>query len=147
MATSFVSSVWKAKGKEATGIPVPDEAVVSLGAGKRAPVKATVNGYAYSTTLAVMNGNSMLSLSAQHRNAAGLSAGDTVEVTLELDTQPRTVEIPADLAAALSENGVSERFDALSFSARKEHVRQVESAKARETRDRRITRIIERLHG
>lgn len=145
MKTTFVSSVWKAKDKEATGIPVPDEAVVALGAGKRAPVKATVNGYKYRTTLAVMGGTSMLSLSAQHRQAAGLAAGDAVKVTLELDAEPRTVEVPADLATALSEHGVQEAFDALSNSARKEHVRQVESAKAQETRDRRIAKIIEQL--
>jgi len=145
--TSFVSTVWKAKDKEATGIPVPDEAVVALGAGKRAPVKVTINGYTYRTTLAVMRGTSMLSLSAQHRDAAGLAAGDTVDVTLELDTEPRTVEVPADLATALSEHGVREAFDALSNSARKEHVRQVESAKAQETRDRRVAGIIEKLGG
>jgi len=145
METSFVSSVRKAKDKDATGIPVPDEAVVALGAGKRAPVKATINGYTYRTTLAVMRGVGMLSLSAQHRNAAGLTAGDTVEVNLELDTEPRTVEVPADLAQALTAAGVRDAFDALSYSARKEYVRQVESAKAQDTRDRRVSGIADRL--
>jgi len=145
--TSFVSSVWKAKDKDATGIPVPDEAVVTLGGGKRAPVKATINGYTYGTTLAVMRGTSMLSLSAQHRDAAGLTAGDTVDVTLELDTVPRIVDVPADLATALSAHAARGAFDALSNSARKEHVRQVESAKTQETRDRRIAAIIEKLGG
>jgi len=145
--TSFVSSVWKAKDKEATGIPVPEDAVVALGAGKKAPVKVTVNGYTYQTTLAVMKGASILSLSAQHREAAGLKAGDTVEVKLELDTAPRTVEVPTDLAEALAAAGAREAFDALSYSARKEHVRQVESAKAQETRDRRVATIVEKLGG
>lgn len=147
MGTSFVSTVWKAKDKEATGIPVPDDAVEALGAGKRAAVKATLNGYTYRTTLAVMGGTSMLSLSAQHRNAAGLAAGDTVEVSLDLDTEPRAVDVPLDLAAALSEHGVREAFNALSNSARKEFVRQVESAKAQETRDRRIATIVQKLGG
>lgn len=147
MGTSFTSSVWKAADKDATGIPVPDEAVVALGGGKRAPVRATINGYTYRTTLAVMRGTSMLSLSAEHRQAAGLSAGDAVEVTLELDSEPRIVEVPEILATALSEHGVREAFDALSNSARKEYVRQVESAKAQETRDRRIAGIIEKLGG
>jgi len=145
--TSFVSSVRKAKDKSATGIPVPDEAVTALGAGKKPPVRATINGYTYRTTLAVMRGVSMLSLSAEHREAAGLTAGDTVDVTLELDTAPRTVEVPADLMAALVERGARETFDALSYSARKEHVRQVESAKAQETRDRRIAAIVDKLGG
>lgn len=123
METSFVSSVWKAKDKDATGIPVPDEAVVALGGGKRAPVKATINGYTYRTTLAVMRGTSMLSLSAQHRDAAGLTAGDTVDVALELDTAPRIVDVPTDLATTLSAHGARGAFDALSNSARKEQVR------------------------
>jgi len=147
METSFASSVWKASDKDATGIPVPDEAVVALGGGKRAPVRVTINGYTYRTTLAVMRGTSMLSLSAEHRDAAGLAAGDAVDVTLELDSEPRIVEVPANLATALSEHGVREAFDALSNSARKEYVRQVESAKAQETRDRRIAGIIEKLGG
>jgi len=145
--TSFVSKVWKAEGKSATGIPVPDEAVTALGAGKKAPVKVTVNGYTYPTTLAVMNGVLMLSLSAQHREAAGLTAGDTIEVYLELETAPRTVDVPADLAEALAAGGARDAFDSLSYSARKEYVRQVESAKAQETRDRRVAAIAEKLGG
>lgn len=145
METSFTSSVMKAKDKSATGIPVPDDAVEALGAGKRAPVKVTIKDYTYRTTLATMNGTSMLSLSAQHREAAGLSAGDAVDVRLELDAGPRLVDVPDDLAAALSTSGVREAFDALSYSARKEHVRQVESAKAQETRARRVATIVEKL--
>jgi hypothetical protein len=148
MSVTFASSVIKAKDKSATGIPVPPDAVATLGAGKRAPVRATLNnGYSYRTTLAVMGDKSMLSLSAEHREAAGLQAGDDVEVTIELDTEPRTVDVPEDLAAALAKAGVRAKFDALSYSARKEHVRNVESAKAQETRDRRIAGIAERLVG
>jgi len=143
--TSFVSSVLKAKDKSATGIPVPAEVVDALGAGKRPPVKATINGYTYRTTIASMRGTFMLSLSAENRGAAGVEAGDAVEVTLTLDTEPRTVDVPDDLAAALAERGGREAFDALSYSARKEYVRQVESAKAKETRDRRIAGIADKL--
>jgi len=145
--TSFNSRVLKAKDKNATGIPVPDEAVAALGAGRRPPVTVTVNGYSYPTTVAVTGGTFMLSLSAEHREAAGLKAGDAVDVTLTLEARPRTVDIPEDLAAALAAQGVREAFDALSYSSRKEHVRQVESAKAHETRDRRIAGIVERLGG
>jgi len=147
MTTTFSSTVWKAKDKEATGIPVPDDVVANLAAGKRPALVVTINGYSYRTTLATMSGTSILSLSAEHRNAAGVSAGDAVEVTLELDTQPRTVEVPDDLAAALSDQGLREAFDALSYSARKEHVRQVESAKAAETRARRVAGVIAKLGG
>jgi len=147
VSISFTSSVWKAKDKEATGIPVPPEVVEALGAGKRAPVQVTINGYTYRTTLAVMKGNAMLSLSAQHRNAAGLTAGDEIEVTIELDTEPRTVDVPQELAMALDAAGVRAAFDASSFSARKEFVRQVESAKAQETRERRIAAVVAKLGG
>jgi uncharacterized protein YdeI (YjbR/CyaY-like superfamily) len=90
----------------------------------------------------------MLPLSAENRGAAGVKADDKVEITLELDTEPRTVVVPEDLAAALSKKrGAKAKFDALSYSVRKEHVRQVESAKAQETRDRRIARIVAKLGG
>ena len=87
----------------------------------------------------------MLPLSKEHRDAAGVKAGDEVEVMLELDTEPRTVEVPDDLAMALEEGGVTAVFDALAPSKRKEHVRQVTSAKAEETRQRRIAKIVTTL--
>jgi uncharacterized protein YdeI (YjbR/CyaY-like superfamily) len=76
-----------------------------------------------------------------------VQAGDTVEVILELDTEPRTVEVPDDLAAALAKHGLREKFDGLAPSARKEHVRQVTTAKAAETRTRRIDKIVTTLRG
>ncbi len=88
----------------------------------------------------------MLPLSAEHREAAGLKAGDVVALTLELDEAPRTVTIPEDLVAALAAApGATATFDALAYSARKEHVRQVESAKAAETRNRRIANIVAKV--
>jgi uncharacterized protein YdeI (YjbR/CyaY-like superfamily) len=88
----------------------------------------------------------MLGLSQENRAAAGVKAGDQVDVTLELDTEPRIVEVPDDLAAALAEKpGARAAFDALSYTMRKEHVRQVEEAKAQETRTRRIAKIVSQL--
>ncbi len=148
MKTTFTTTVWKDKEMNATGLEVPDDAVAALGKGKRHPVKVSLNGYTYRSTIAVMGGVCMLPLSAENREAAGLKAGDEVEVTLELDTEPRIVVVPEDLAAALShKQGAQAEFDALSYSARKELVRQVESAKAQETRDRRIAGIVAKLGG
>ncbi len=148
MKTTFTTTVWKDKEMNATALQVPADAVAALGKGKRHPVKVSLNGYTYRTTIAVMGGVCMLPLSAENRGAAGVKAGDQVEITLELDTEPRTVVVPEDLAAALSKKrGAKAKFDALSYSVRKEHVRQVESAKAQETRDRRIARIVARLGG
>lgn len=146
MKTTFTTTVLKDKEKSATGLPVPADAVAALGAGKKPRVKVSLNGYTYRTTLATMGGVFMLSLSAENREAAGVQAGQTVEVTLELDTEPRSVEVPDDLAAALAmAPGAREVFDALSFSARKDFVRQVETAKAPETRERRIAGIVAKL--
>ncbi len=146
--TTFSTTIWKDENMNATGIPVPAEAVAALDKGKKPPVKVTLNGYTYQTTVATMNRNFMLSLSADNRKAAGVQAGDVVEVTMELDTAPRTVEVPDDLAAALtSVPGVREAFDKLSYSARKEYVRQVESAKAQDTRDRRVAAVVAKVSG
>ncbi len=148
MKTTFITTVWKDKEKNATGLRVPVEAVAALGDKKRPPVVVSLAGYTYRSTVAVMGGVFMLPLSAENREAAGLKAGDRVEVTLELDLAPRVVEVPEDLAAALSEKpGAAAAFDALSNSMRKEYVRQVESAKAQETRDRRIAKIVAKLDG
>lgn len=95
-----------------------------------------------------MDGKFRLSLSKANRKAAGVKAGDKVEVTLELDAEPRTVEMPGDLAAALvKQKGARAAFDASSYSVRKEYVRRIESAKTQETRTRRIASIIAKLTG
>lgn len=143
--TTFTTTVTQAEGVNATGLPVPAEAVAALGTKKRPPVKVTLNDYTYSSTVAAYGDVFMLPLAAEHRTAAGVQAGDAVEVTLELDSEPRTVEVPDDLAAALADAGATEAFDLLAYSTRKEHVRQVETAKAAETRQRRIDKIVASL--
>ena len=133
-------------GRTATGIQVPDEVVAALGSGRRPPVRVTINGYTYRSTVAVMGGVSMVGVSAEHRAGAGVAGGDQVEVDLELDTAPREVEVPADLAAALdAEPAARGTFDGLSYSNRSWHVLQVTGAKTEETRQRRIARSVEAL--
>jgi hypothetical protein len=147
MAETFTTTIQKAEGLNATGIRVPPEVITALGSGKKPKVKITLNGYSYRSTVAAYQGDVfMLPLSQEHRAAAGVGAGDAVEVTLELDTEPRTVEVPDDLTSALAEKpGAREAFDALSYTMRKEHVRQVNEAKAQETRERRIANIVAKL--
>ena len=132
-------------GKTATGMDIPDEVVEALGAGKRPPVKVTIGGYTYRNTIAVMGGRNMLGVAAEHRQAAGVAAGDVLDVTLALDTEPRTVDVPADLADALRGAAVTDAFDRLSYTNRKEHARAVEDAKKPETRQRRIANIVDSL--
>lgn len=146
MKTTFTTTVLKDDKVNATGLPVPAEAVAAMGTGKRPKVKVSLNGYTYRSTVAAYGDVFMLPLSAEHRNAAGVNAGDVVEVTLELDVEPRTVEVPPDLAAALAAKpGATAVFDTLSYTMRKEYVRQVESAKAQETRERRIANIVAKM--
>ncbi|MDZ4765070.1 MAG: YdeI/OmpD-associated family protein [Chloroflexota bacterium] len=144
--TTFTTTIIQAEGKNATGIRVPAEIIADLGAGKKPRVKVTLNGYTYSITVAAFGAVFMLALSAEHRNAAGVKAGDELAVTIELDTEPRTVDVPDDLAAALAaESGARAAFDALSHTMRKEYVRHVLDAKAEATRIRRIATIVGKL--
>lgn len=146
MKATFTTTVAQAEGKNATGLRVPAEAIAALGAGKKPKVWVSLNGYRYRSTVAAYGDVFMLPVSAEHREAAGVKAGDQVDVTLELDTEPRTVDVPADLAAALAEQpGAAAAFEALSYTLRKEYARQVESAKAQATRERRIVAIVAKL--
>jgi hypothetical protein len=148
MKATFTTTVLKDDASNATGLPVPAEVVAAMGKGKKPPVKVSIANHTYRSTVAAYGDVFMLPLSAENRQAAGVKAGDSVEVTIELDTEPRTVEVPADLAAALKEKpGAVDAFEALSYSMRKEYVRQVESAKAQETRDRRVMKIVAGLGG
>jgi hypothetical protein len=128
-----------------TGIEVPAEVLAELGGGKRPAVTVVVNGYSYASTVGVMGGRSLIPFSSDKRAATGLAGGDAISVELTLDTAPRTVEVPADLAEALSGAGAREAFDALSPSQRKAHVTNVEGAKAAETRQRRIEAVVAKL--
>ena len=131
-------------GKTATGIEVPNEVVTGLGSSKRPPVLVTVNGYTYRTTVTTMGGRHLVPLSAENRTAAGLRAGDQVDVDIEPDAAPREVVVPADLASAMNPTARS-FFDDLSFTHRKEWVRWVEEAKRPQTRADRVVRTVEAL--
>ncbi|MCL2394325.1 MAG: YdeI/OmpD-associated family protein [Acidimicrobiaceae bacterium] len=131
----------------AAGILLDDDQVAVLGEGaKRFPVRATVNGYSWRTSVARMGGESLVGLNREVRAGAGVEAGDSVEVTLELDTEPREVEVPADLAAALAADAeAGARFDAMAFTHRKEYARWVADAKRADTRERRVHQALEMI--
>jgi hypothetical protein len=132
-------------GKNTTGIEVPAVVIEELNGGKRPLVKVRVNDYAYRSAVGSMEGKSMISMSSEHRRAGGFQGGDEVELTLELDLEPRTVEIPEDLKNALVEGKVMEAFEKSAPSMQKEYVRWVQEAKAPETRERRIAKTLEKL--
>lgn len=135
-------------GKTATGLQIPDEVVAALGSGKRPKVVITIGDYSYRSTAAPMGGEYLVPLSAEHRQGAGVAAGDVVEVSVTLDEAVREVEIPAELAEALAQDAPARQFfDSLSFSHRKEWVRWITEAKKPETRQARLVKTIEGLRS
>ena len=128
-------SVVQLCGRTATGIPVPEEVVTSFGSSTRPPVRVTINGHIYRSTLASKGGQFMLQKSAESRVSAGVVAGDEVKVDIELDTEPREVTVPPDLAESLERNVDANRyFDGLSQGQKQRYVLPIEQAKTAETR-------------
>ena len=135
-----------ASGNTTTGIEVPPEVIEQFGAGNRPPVVVTIGSYSYRSTVGVMGGRSLIPVSADNRRQAGIAAGDDIDIELELDTMPRQVELPADLAEALSKDDAARQFfEGLSASQKKWHVQSVEIAKTPETRHRRVGKSMEML--
>lgn len=134
-------------GKTATGFPVPPEVVEALGKGKkRLPVLVTIGEHTYRSTVAPYEEVFMIPLSAENRTAAGVAAGDEVEVALELDTEPRKITVPDDLAVALKGDPEASRFfDTLSYTNQGWYVTWITSAKKQETRDQRVAKAITML--
>ena len=130
-------------GKTAAGIVVPEKVVASLGSSKKPPVRVTINGYTYRSTIASMGGKFMLGVSAEVREHSGVSAGDEVDVDIELDTAPREVSVPADFSKALDRDAKAKKFfDGLSYSNKRRFVLQIEAAKTADTRERRIAKSV-----
>ncbi|MGY0498473.1 YdeI/OmpD-associated family protein [Nocardia sp. FBN12] len=133
-------------GKTATGFRVPADVVEALGQGKRPKVVVTIGPHTFRSTVAVYDGEFMLPLNASNRAAAGVSAGETTDVTVELDREERTIEVPDDLAKALAHHpGSAATFAALSYSKQRERVQSVITAKRPETRANRIAKIVAEL--
>jgi hypothetical protein len=125
-----------------TGIVVPPELIAQLGQGQRPAVAVTVNGHQFRTTVGVMGGRHLVPINAAIRKATGLAAGAAIDVTLTADATPRSVDLPADFAAALQQGGVRGFFDQLSNSLQRYHVDNVNGAKSDDTRRRRIDKSV-----
>ncbi|MFI5214508.1 MAG: YdeI/OmpD-associated family protein [Gemmatimonadales bacterium] len=136
----------EAAGKTAAGFEVSPQIVDGLGAGRRPPVRVTINGHTYRTSIGSMGGRYLASVSAEHRAAAGVKAGQEVDIDLQLDTEPREVVLPQDFATALNRVPTTRAFfDGLSYSERRWFVLGIEGAKTDETRRRRIASAVDRL--
>ena len=130
-----------------TGICVPDKIVNDLGAGKKPPVIVKVNNYTYRNTIAVMGGKFMIGVSADIRKKTGIKGGDKVKVTLELDTKPREVEVPADFQQLLDKNPKAKQFfETLSYSNKQRYILPLGQAKTEATRKNRLEKFINELN-
>jgi len=129
-------------------IRVPPEALTALGERKRVPVKVTINGYAFRTTIAVYGGRSYLAVRRGVREAARVEAGDPLTVGLEYDAEPRTVDLPDALRAALlSDATTAAAFERLSYTRKKEFIQWVTGAKRAETQRRRMEQAMAMLRA
>ena len=127
-----------------TGIVVPPEVIEQLGGGKRPAVVVNLNGYEFRTTLGVMGGQCLISVSAAIRKETGLKGGDPVTVDLSLAQGPRPVDVPDDFQLALNENATARAFfESLANSLQRYHVDNINGAKTPATRQRRIERAVE----
>lgn len=134
-------------GTTTTGFEVPESMVQELGGGGHPKVTVIVNGHTFRTSVARMGGRYLLGLSAERRLAAGVRAGDVLDVDVELDTAPREVDLPEDLATALDADPVAKAFwHTLSYSKQQWYVVQVTGAKKPETRAARVARSVTMLH-
>lgn len=113
----------------------------------RAPVKVTLNGYTFRSTIAAMGGPPCIPLRRSNREAAKLEGHETLDVRLDLDEEPRVVEAPADLVKALKAASAWERWSDLSFTHQREHVEAIETAKKPETRTRRIDKAVQMVRS
>lgn len=136
------TSVVSLHGKTATGIEVPDSVVAELGGGKRPAVRVTINDHSFRSSLTVIGGRFLVPIGAEVREQAGLAAGDTVEVGIDLDVEEREVVIPTDLRAALAEAKMEGQFESTSYFNRRRIVTAVTSAKSAGMRKRRIERAV-----
>ena len=135
-------------GKTATGVEVPAKVVDALGSTKRPLVNVTINGYTYRSAIAPMGGVFMLGISEEVRRKAGVAGGDTVDVEVELDTQPRDVEVPPELAKALAKDAKAKKFfESLSYSGKIRLVAPIANGKTPETRERNLDKAMGALRA
>ncbi|HEY7563808.1 MAG TPA: YdeI/OmpD-associated family protein [Acidimicrobiia bacterium] len=140
----FRAIVEEARGGGAL-VAVPREVVAALGSGGRIPVRATFDGVPYQGSVVSMGGTMVIGVLKDIRERTGKQIGDKIAVTLERDTRSREVEIPDDLREELKRGRLTEKFEHLSYTKRREAVARVTGAKKPETRQTRIAAIVREL--
>lgn len=126
-------------GTEMAALKPPFDVVAVFERKGRVPVKGTINGFPFRSSLMNMGDGHMMAVNAQLRAGAQCKAGDTVAVLMELDQDKRTVEVPAYLKKIIDRDPKAREFwPQLSFTHQKEYVKEIEGAKRPETREKRI---------
>lgn len=129
----------------ASAVEVPEAVLRQLGSEARPAIRITINGHQWRSRIAAMRGMRLIGISAANRAASGIALGDQIEVTVALDTEPRDVDLPPDLAAALAKAKALPAFEKLPFGLRRKHVADIDAAKAEATRQRRIDKLVSGL--
>lgn len=142
----FKATLTREPDSSATFITVPFNVYEVFGSRARVPVIGTINGYPYKSSITPFGGVHYLGVNRQLREGAGLKAGDVVEIEMSLDTGPRFISPPGDLAAALESNPQARKnWKKLSYSHQKQYVDAIEEAKKPETRVSRIKWTVDEL--
>lgn len=142
---TFKTELLKSGDSEATWIELPFDVAEVYGA-KRAKVKVWINGAEYrGSAVRRRSVRYMVIVPKVFRDAAGIKAGDRVEVTMERDDEPRIVILPDDLAEAVSKAGVQAAWDRLSYTKQKENARAVVETKGAELRAQKVQKIVTML--
>lgn len=144
----FKATLTREPGSSATFVMIPYDIQEIWGTRARVPVKGTINGHSFRSSIAPYGGVHYLGINRNLREAAGVKAGDVVDIELERDLEPRVLEVPADLQSALDTNPAARiRWQKLTFTHQREYVEAIEEAKKTETRARRIQSTIDALTG
>jgi len=141
---TFQVRLEKHETSEATGITIPFDVEKIFGA-KRVPVKVSINGAGYRSTVVRMGGQYVMIVPKKFRDAAGVKGGEMIMVSMEKDEEKRVVTVPEDFAAALSKANLQDAFAKMSYTHQKEYVQAIEEAKREETRVRRIGKAVEKI--
>jgi Bacteriocin-protection, YdeI or OmpD-Associated/Domain of unknown function (DUF1905) len=147
LAAKRFTVVLERVGKSATMFRVPFDLREAFGRA-RPPVRVTIRGHTWRTTPGVYDGVGHIVVNRSVKEATGVDAGERVGVAMELDTEPRTVRVPADLRSALADDPAAKSaFAEMSYTHRREYVAWVQEAKRSETRSRRIASAVERIRA
>jgi Flp pilus assembly protein CpaB len=149
MAKQELKFTAKIEGKEAgvvAAIAPPVDVPELFGTRARVPIRGTINGYPFRSSLMPCGGRRMMPVNKELCEGAGVRPGDMVDVVMERDEEERTVDAPAVLKKELARNkGAQSNWEKLSFTHKKEMALAITGAKQEETRARRLAKIMQIL--